>query len=96
MEGQWIGGLVIATGIVALGVGQVMASTALQSARRMQHRLASRATPTVIDGWSDWFMEGFCGMAIGVRGLYAVATWMMWTTAGIGFVSLGVRLIGHH
>jgi hypothetical protein len=90
----WLmGGLLIVTGLVAAGVGIAVASHRLRMARRSYHRTAllSAASP---EGWGSWFLGGFSGVTMGIRWLYAVASWLAWTLAGVCLIGLGLRLFG--
>jgi len=90
---QWvIGSLTVVTGLIAAGVGIVVAGRSIQSARRVYRRTASRSA-AALGGWGAWFLGGFSGMTMGLRWLYAVALWLGWTVAGIGLIGLGIRLL---
>ena len=90
---QWVmGGVLIIMGLVAAGVGMVLARYGLRAAHRHYHRTASLSAAT-LEGWDSWFLGGFSGMTMGIRWLYAVVSWLLWTLAGVGLVGLGFRLM---
>jgi len=88
-----MGGLTIVMGLVAAGVGLVMAQHQLHVAHQSYHRMATRNAAMAWD-LRAWFFGGFSGVTCGLRGLYAVALWLAWTVAGVGVVGLGIRLFG--
>lgn len=86
-----VSGLVIAMGVVALGVGIASAISSLRAAHRVHHRTAGRAT-AMLEGWDAWFLQGFSTMTMGIRGLYAILLWLGWTLVGVTLIGLGIRL----
>ena len=87
-----LGGVLIVMGLVAAGVGMVLARHGFRAARRTYHRTASLSAAT-LEGWDAWFLGGFSGMTMGIRWLSTIAAWLAWTLAGIGLVGLGFRLM---
>ena len=87
-----MGGLMIATGLVALAVGCVMAGHALRDARRAYLRTASLSTAT-LESWSSWFLDGFSGVTMGIRWLFAIGLWLGWTVIGICLIGVGIRVL---
>lgn len=88
-----MGGLTIVMGLVATGVGFVIAQHHLHMANQSYRRMAMRHATMAWD-WGAWFFGGFSGVTCGLRGLSAVALWLAWTVAGVGVVGLGIRLFG--
>ncbi len=89
---QWLmGGLITMMGVVAMGLGALVARHSLAAARRVHQRTASLATATV-DGWDAWFLGGFSGLALGIRWWYAVSIGMVLALAGACLIGVGVRL----
>lgn len=86
-----VSGLVIATGLISVGVGIAAASSRLRIARRAYRRTTALHT-AVSEGWSTWFLSGFSGMTMGTQWLSAVTAWFIWTLAGLGLITLGIRL----
>jgi hypothetical protein len=84
--------LVMATGALATGIGVVSARRRLQFARRA-HQKTAHLYAAMPDGWTSWFLQGFAGLTIGTRGLFAAAAWMVWTLAGLCFIGLGFSLL---
>ena len=82
------------TGLVALGVGFVVASGQLRTARRVYNRTLARFG-TILDGWASWFLVGFSTVTMGIHGVSAVAAWLVWTAAGTCLIGLGIRLVVH-
>ena len=90
---QWMmGGVLIVMGLVAAGVGMVLARHGFRAAHRTYHRTTSLSAATP-EGWDAWFLGGFSGMTMGIRWLSTVAAWLAWTAAGVGLVGLGFRLM---
>jgi hypothetical protein len=88
-----MGIVVVLIGLVAAGVGAIVASQRLRAARRTYRKTTSLAQATP-EGWGTWFLGGFSGVALGVRWLAAAAIWLLWTLAGAWFIGLGIRLVG--
>ena len=87
-----LGGLSIAAGLVAAGVGVVAARHGLRAARRTYHKTAGLAAAAP-EAWGGWFLGGFSGVTMGLRWLSAIAAWFTWTLAGLGFLGVGIRLV---
>ena len=86
-----VSGLVIATGLISAGVGMAVAAGRLRTARRAYRRTAALHAATS-EGWGAWFLGGFSGGTMGTQWLSAVTAWFIWTIAGLGLISLGIRL----
>ena len=84
--------LLVAIGLISAGVGAVIARQTVRAAHKTYHRTASRS-PATLQGWDEWFLDGFLGLTAGIRWLSALGIWLAWTVAGIGFVWLGLHLI---
>ena len=87
-----VGSLVMAMGLIAAGVGVIIARRALQTAQRAHHRTAAISAAT-LEGWDSWFLGGFSHLAMGIHWLYAVSVWLAWTLAGAGLIGLGIGLL---
>ena len=87
-----ISGLVITTGVMSAGVGWLTAVHRLQIARRA-YRRTEALNADLLGGWNDWFLGGFAGVSLGTQWLSATAAWLLWTLAGVGLITLGVRLL---
>ena len=87
-----MGALSIAAGIVAAWVGLVATRQALRTARRAYRKTAGLCAAAP-EGWSGWFLDGFSGVTMGLRWLYAMVAWLTWTLAGLGFIGVGLRLV---
>jgi len=87
-----IGSVVITIGVLAFGVGILLARTRLRLAHRAHQRTAAlyAAMP---ESWSAWFLGGFSTLTAGTSRLWAVGAWLVWTLAGLGLLGLGVRLL---
>jgi hypothetical protein len=83
--------LLVVTGLVAVTVGVAVARQCLREAHRAYQKTASFSTAT-LEGWGSWFLGGFSGLAMGLRGLYALAACSAWTLAGACLIGIGVRL----
>ena len=86
-----ISSLIIAIGILSVGVGILLARDMLSEARRVHVRMTSRATG-VLEGWDAWFLGGFSRMAMGCRWLSAMAMCAGWSVIGLGCIGLGVHV----
>ena len=87
-----ISSLIIAIGVLSVGIGILLARDMLREARRTHLRMMSRATD-VLEGWDAWFLGGFSSMAMGCRWLWAMATCAGWSAIGLGCIGLGFRLL---
>ena len=86
-----VSGLVIATGLISAGVGMAVAAGRLRTARRAYRRTTALHAATS-EGWGAWFLGGFSGVTMGTQWLSAVTVGFIWTIAGLGLISLGIRL----
>ena len=84
--------LLVIIGLVSAGVGVVVARHTVRVAHKTYHRIAA-LSPSTLEGWDDWFLNGFSGIATGIRWLSALWAWLAWTLAGMGFLWLGLHLI---
>ncbi len=87
-----ISGLVIVTGVIAGSVGVATASSRLRVACRAYHKTATLYA-SMPEGWSSWFLGGFSELTLGTHWLWAGLALLGWLIAGVGFVSLGFRLL---
>lgn len=87
-----IASLLVATGVVAAGVGVSVARGALQTAGRTYQKLAARCAAAA-EGWGAWFVSGFSDVTMGLCWVYALAAWLAWTLAGLSLIGAGVRLL---
>ena len=83
--------LIIITGLLVVWVGTVFARRQIQVAQRAYLKLVSYSA-SKSEGWGPWFVEGFSGIAMGRKGFAAIAMALMWSLAGMCFVSLGIWL----
>ena len=90
MAELFVSGLVIATGLISAGVGIAVAAGRLRTARRAYQRTV--ALHTAAGGWEAWFLSAFSGMTMGTQWLWAAASWLVWTLAGVCLIGLGLRL----
>jgi len=86
-----VSGLIITTGLCAVGVGIISAANRIQSAQRA-HRRMEALHVAASGGWNAWFLGGFSGLTMGTQWFAALAVWLLWTIAGVGLISLGFRL----
>jgi hypothetical protein len=86
-----VSGLVVTIGLIAVGVGVATATSRLRTAKRAYRRTAALHT-AVSEGWGAWFVSGFSGITMGTQWLSAVTAWFIWTLAGVGLITLGIRL----
>jgi len=91
MAELFVSGLVITMGLISAGVGIAVAASRLRTARRAYRRTAALQT-AMSEGWGAWFVGGFSGMTMGTQWLSAVTAWFIWTLAGLGLITLGIRL----
>ena len=94
MPAFMVSSLIIAVGILSVGVGIALALDILYEARRVHTRMISRATG-ILEGWDAWFLGGFSHIALGCRGLQAAAMCVGWSVIGLGCIGLGVHALGH-
>ena len=87
-----ISGVLVVMGLISAGVGAIVARHTVRTAQKSYRRTAS-LSPATLEGWDDWFLNGFSGLTVGIRWLTALGIWLAWTIAGIGCVWLGLRLI---
>jgi hypothetical protein len=89
---HWVAGsLTVLMGVIAIGIGLVMADRVLQSGRRVYRRTAALSAAT-LGGWGSWFLGGFSGLSMGFRWLTAVGALVVWSAAGLGLVGVGIQL----
>ena len=88
-----MGGLVVVLGLLALGVGVLLAQQNLRAAHRSHQKTAALSAAT-LESWDAWFLGGFCGVTMGLRWLSAVVSWLAWTLGGLSLIWLGIRLFG--
>ena len=89
-----ISGLTMMMGLIAVGIGSLIAAARLRAAQRVYQR-ATLCSGTVREGWASWFVDGFSTVAMGRRWLSAAAVWLSWTLVGAGLVWLGLRSALH-
>ena len=94
MAELFIGGLTIATGLIAAGIGLTMAMNRLQIARRA-YRRTTALHASAPESWNAWYLGGFTQLSMGTRWLSAGAVWLAWTAAGVVLIGLGLRLLSH-
>jgi hypothetical protein len=87
----FVGALLIATGLLAAGIGLTMAGNRVRAARRAHH-LTEVLCAGHPDAWHAWFLDGFAGLTMGTRWLRAAAVLGVWGAAGVCLVGLGLRL----
>ena len=87
-----VSALLVVIGLISVGVGAVVARRTVRAAHKAYHRIAS-LSPSTLEGWDDWFLDGFSGLTAGIQWLSALWAWLAWTLAGIGFLWLGLHLI---
>ena len=85
-------GLVIAAGVISVGVGLVSAAQQLHVAGRI-YRKTETLYDAVADGWASWFVEGFSVFAVGRHWVRASLLFVGWSVAGICFIGLGIQLL---
>ena len=84
--------LVIATGALAASIGILSARRRIWIARRA-HQRTQTLYASIPEGWNFWFVGGFARLTMGTRWLWAAASWLAWTVAGMCLIALGVRLL---
>ena len=89
-----IGVFVVTAGVLAAGIGVLVAQDRWRLARRA-HRHVAALYDGMPEGWGSWFVGGFSALTTGTRSLWAFAAWMAWTLAGLGLAGLGLRLLAH-
>ena len=92
MTEQVVSGLVIATGLISTGVGLTIAGRRLRHAGRA-YRRTQTLYETLPEGWASWFLQGFSGLTVGTHWLRAILAFTGWALAGLGLISLGLRLV---
>ena len=75
-------------------MGAALAKDRLQAVHRTYQRTATLSASSG-QGWSEWFVGGFSGIAMGFRWLSIIAASLAWTLAGVGLIGLGVQLLSH-
>jgi hypothetical protein len=86
-----VSGLLIATGVLAVGIGVTVASHRVRSARRAHHLTAVLCAGHP-DAWRAWFLDGFSGLTLGTRWLSAAGALGAWGMAGACLIGLGLRV----
>ena len=89
---QLVSGLVVVTGLAALGVGVAAAASRLRDAGRA-YRKTETLYAAMPDGWTSWFVGGFSGLSVGTQWLWAAVSLVSWVGAGLCLIGLGVRLL---
>ena len=92
MPAYVVSSLIIAIGILSVGIGFLFAQDMVQAAHRLHWRMVSRAT---VEGWDAWFLGGFSRVAMGFRWLSAIATCAGWSLIGLGCIGLGIHVLTH-
>ena len=87
-----VSALLVVIGLISAVVGAIVARRTVRAAHKTYHRTASFSQST-LEGWDDWFLDGFSGLTAGIRWLSALGAWLAWTLAGVGFLWLGLHLI---
>ena len=87
-----VSSLIIAIGVLSVGIGILLARDMLHEARRMHRRIVSQATD-VLEDWDAWFLDGFSRMAMGCRWLWAMVICAGWSAIGVGCIGLGFRVL---
>jgi len=87
-----IGAVVIAIGVLAFGIGVLLARTHVRLAHRAHQRTTALQT-IMPESWNAWFLGGFSVLTAGTSRLWAVGAWLVWTLAGLGLVGLGIRVL---
>ena len=94
MPERIVSGLIVATGLVAVGLGVAEARHRLRLAHRAYRRTSAlHASPS--GGWTGWFLDGFSGMTMGTQWLSAALAAFAWALAGLCLIGLGIRLFAH-
>jgi hypothetical protein len=95
MSTQWLmSGLVMAMGLLAVAVGIAMARHRISAVHRTHQRTEALSAAT-LESWNAWFLGGFFELTSGFQWLWAFAASLAWVLAGVGFIGLGIWLIGH-
>ena len=91
MIGQLVSGLVVVTGLTALGVGVAAAASRLRGADRA-YRKTEMLYAGMPEGWTSWFLGGFSTLTAGTHWLRAMAALVGWMAAGALLIGLGLAL----
>lgn len=92
MSEHLVSGLVIVTGVLATAVGVAASVNRLRTAGRAYRRIET-LYGSMSEGWTAWFLEGFSGVSLGTHWVWAMLVLVGWSLAGIGLISLGLRLL---
>ena len=86
-----IGSATIVMGLIAAGIGVIVADRSIHLARRASRKTAMLSSASA-DSLGAWFLGGFTGVTMGMQWLIAVGLWLAWTVSGLVLMWLGSQL----